>query len=115
MGPPAAGAATRVGHVATEVSCLGDHVTSWRRVTHKQYILDSVEGYRLDFATVPSLLGPDRALTGSARSPQETLLMEEEIGALLTKGAIEQVHGDTLGFYSFLFLVPKKEGGGQDR
>ena len=38
--------------------------------------------------------------------------MDEEIGALLRKGAIEQVHGNTLGFYFFLFLVPKMEGGG---
>ena len=39
--------------------------------------------------------------------------MEEEISALLTKGAVEQVHEDTRGFYSYLFLVPKKERGGE--
>ena len=37
--------------------------------------------------------------------------MEEEVGSLLRKGAIEQVHEETLGFFSYLFLVPKKEGG----
>ena len=35
--------------------------------------------------------------------------MEEEVGSLLRKGAIE--HEETLEFFSYLFLVPKKEGG----
>ena len=67
-------------------------------------------GYRLDFVTVPTLLGPGRALPVS-RFPQENVVMGEEIGALLKNGAIEQVHEDSPGFFSFLFLVPKKGGG----
>ena len=39
--------------------------------------------------------------------------MGEEVEFLLEKGAIERVHENTPGFYSFLFLVPKKEGGGK--
>ena len=95
----------------TEVPCLSDHITSWRRVTQKQLVLDSVAGYRLDFVTLPPLIGLEQALTVSTRSPLITS-MGEEIGALLRKGAIERVHGNTLGFYSFLFLVPKEKGGG---
>ena len=41
--------------------------------------------------------------------------MGEEVESLLEKGAIEQVHEDSPGFYSFLVLVPKKEGGGGQR
>ena len=63
---PAMGEVVAAGQDATEVPCLGDHIRAWRRVTHKQYVLNSVEGYRIDFVTVPPLLGPDRALTGSA-------------------------------------------------
>ena len=47
-----------------------------------------------DFISVPPLLGSDRALTGLTRSPQEHTAMEEEVGSLLRKGAIEQVYGD---------------------
>ena len=39
--------------------------------------------------------------------------MEEEILALLTKGAVEQVHEDTRGFYSFFFWFQKRRGGGR--
>ena len=37
--------------------------------------------------------------------------MGEEVESLLEKGAIEQDYEDSPGFYFFLFLVPKKEGG----
>ena len=66
-------------------------------------------GYRLDFVPIPPLLGPGSTLTVS-RSPQINV-MGEEIKALLKKGAIEQVQGDSPGFFSLLFLVPKKKGG----
>ena len=42
---------------------------------------------------------------------EEHVLMEEEISALLAKGAIVQVARDSLkGFFSTIFLIPKKDG-----
>ena len=58
-----------------------------------------------------SSLGPDRALTGSTQLSLKDTIMGEEVESLLKKGAIEQVHEDSPGFYSFLFFVPKKGGG----
>ena len=108
MGPLGAGEAV---DITETVPCLGDYAKAWRSITQQPFVLQSVVGYRLDFVTLPLLLGPGRALTVS-RSLQINV-MGEEIEALLKKGAIEQVHGDSPGFFSFLFLVPKKEGGGR--
>ncbi len=46
-------------------------------------------------------------------APQQVLVMEQEIRALLEKGAIEYVpHSNReTGFYSRYFIVPKKDGG----
>ncbi len=46
-------------------------------------------------------------------APQQVLVMEQEIKALLEKGAIEYVplSNRETGFYSRYFIVPKKDGG----
>ncbi len=46
-------------------------------------------------------------------APQQVLVMEKEVKALLEKGAIEYVpHSNReTGFYSRFFIVPKKDGG----
>ncbi len=46
-------------------------------------------------------------------APQQVLVMEKEVKALLEKGAIEYVpHSNReTGFYSRYFIVPKKDGG----
>ena len=106
MGPLGAGEAV---DVIETVPCLGDYAEAWRSITQQPFVLQSVVGYRLDIVTIPPLLGPGRALTVS-RSLQINV-MGEEIEALLKKSAIEQVHGNSPGFFSFLFLVPKERGG----
>ena len=46
-------------------------------------------------------------------SPHEQSLLQEEILSMLQKGAITQLtpRDATAGFYSSLFLVPKRGGG----
>ncbi len=46
-------------------------------------------------------------------APQQVLVMEQEVKALLEKGAIEYVpHSNReTGFYSQYFIVPNKDGG----
>ncbi len=46
-------------------------------------------------------------------APQQVLVMEQEVKALLEKGTIEYVpHSNReTGFYSRYFIVPKKDGG----
>ncbi len=46
-------------------------------------------------------------------APQQVLVMEQEVKALLGKGAMEYVsHSNReTGLYSHYFIVPKKDGG----
>ncbi len=46
-------------------------------------------------------------------TPQQALVMEQEVKALLEKGAIEyEPHSNReTGLYSRYFIVPKKDGG----
>ena len=45
-------------------------------------------------------------------SSEQHQLIEEEVRALLQKGAVSEIQrGNQAGFYSNLFLVPKKDGG----
>ena len=44
-------------------------------------------------------------------SPEDTAIMEEEIQSLLQKQAISQIPTAIKGFYSNMFIVPKKDGG----
>ncbi len=46
-------------------------------------------------------------------APQQVLVMEQEVKALLEKRAIEYVpHSNRkTGFYSQYFIIPKKDGG----
>ena len=110
-GPPVVGEEQADGD--RTVPCLGHYMTAWKDITSQPFVLQAVTGYRLDFVSIPPLLtlGPGRALTGSTRPSLTNATMGEEVEALLGKGAIERVHKNTLGFYSFPFLVPKKEGG----
>ena len=53
--------------------------------------------------TAPSV---DPIFFQQSLSPQ----LEEEVASLLQKGAVEEIHPISPGFYSRIFLVPKKNG-----
>lgn len=79
---------------------------AWNKITQDPWVLKIVrEGYVIPFhhkpplSTVPILFGSDHPF------------LPEAIQGLLNKGAVERVHQpQTPGFYSRLFLVPKKNG-----
>jgi hypothetical protein len=50
---------------------------------------------------------PSREVETRMSSPHKQQLIRTEVKSLLSKGAIQEVHGDKWGFYSKLFLVPK--------
>ena len=60
-------------------------------------------GYQLEFSEVP----PDNA---PPVYQEESLELHSQVEELLQKGAIEETQG-TSGFFSQIFLVPKKDGG----
>ena len=94
-------------------ACLLHFYREWEQLTTNVYVRSVVrEGYRIDLSdppplsTVPiSMRLPHGAHTVSA--------LLREVTALLGKGAIEEVNplSQTPGFYSRIFLVPKKDGG----
>ena len=86
---------------------LALHLCNWKRLTQDQKVLQIVTGYCIEFHSMP--VQTHHPVTTCPR--EEHVLMEEEISALLAKGAIVQVARDSLkGFFSTIFLIPKKDG-----
>ena len=83
---------------------------NWERVTQDQWVLATIQGYRLELLREPVQLRYPRETISSS---EEQSLIHEEIKKLLQKGAITKLLPSEAqqGFYSNLFLVPKKDGG----
>ena len=88
---------------------LTKFLQNWEQITTDKWVLSIIkEGYKLEFNQKPSWTGIKKTIIF-----QENLdIFMEEINTLLEKDVIEKVHNpQTLGgFYSTLFLVPKKNG-----
>ena len=82
---------------------------NWSSVSQDQWILDTIGGYKIEFVAQPTQGRQPRA---GMLSTSEQILLAEEIVKLLAKGAITEVpqKRSSLGFYSSLFLIPKKTG-----
>ena len=81
----------------------------WGKITSDKWVLDTIKtGYKLEFLEKPPFQG-----VKATNVPLENQnVIKQEINSLLEKNAIEvvplsQIHS---GFYSTLFLVPKKTG-----
>ena len=84
---------------------------SWRSITRDQYVLHLLQhGLHLSFESQPLLTtSPVPFPLPEAHSKREHL--RAEIISKLEKGAIEiVVNKSSLGFYSLLFVIPKKNG-----
>ena len=80
----------------------------WSKVTSDQHILNIIKnGITLSFKVLPSL---STQPVFSSRPGRNLALLSSNIQEMLQKGAIEKVTENSLGFYSHLFLVPKKTG-----
>ena len=79
---------------------------NWQKVSNNKWVLSLVKtGYRIPFIEQPPL-SVDPIFFQQSLSPQ----LEEEVASLLQKGAVEEIHPVSPGFYSRIFLVPKKNG-----
>lgn len=88
---------------------LSHFLPKWKEITTDFWVLDVIEnGYKLEFVKKPPFLGIKETRVPSHQKD----LIGKEIEALLEKNAIEIVpeHQIQSGFYSTLFLVPKKNG-----
>ena len=79
---------------------------NWAKITDDEWVLSSVrKGYRIPFQKRP-ILSPDPVFFQQPLSQQ----LEEEVASLLSKGAVEEIIPECPGYYSRIFLVPKKNG-----
>ena len=85
---------------------LAHFAQNWARITDEEWVLSLVrKGYRIPFLERP-ILSPDPVFFQQPLSQQ----MEEEVASLLSKGAVEEIIPECPGYYSRIFLVPKKNG-----
>ena len=88
---------------------LSHFLTEWESITSDKWVLSLIrEGYKLEFIQKP----PFRGIKETMVPICQAMSIEKEIENLLFKNAIERVsQKDAMnGFYSTLFLVPKKNG-----
>ena len=87
---------------------LKNHISTRKVITSDPWVLWTIRGYRVDFLQEPL----QRVLPHTPQySVEHSQLIVEEVREFLGKGAITEVHNPQGGFYSSLFLVPKKDGG----
>ena len=76
------------------------------KITDDEWVLSLIrKGYRIPFQEHP-ILSPDPVLFQQPLSQH----LEEEVASLLSKGAVEEIIPECPGYYSRIFLVPKKNG-----
>ena len=75
-------------------------------ITDDEWVLSLIrKGYRIPFQEC-LILSPDPIFFRQPLSQQ----LEEEVASLLSKGAVEEIILECPGYYSRIFLVPKKNG-----
>ena len=86
---------------------LAHFAEKWEEITDNKWLLSIVRnGFRIPFIKIPPLSSVPIRMSQSS-SP----FLREEIENLLNKRAVERVQNpETPGFYSRIFLVPKKNG-----
>ena len=86
---------------------LAHFAEKWEEITDNKWVLSIVRnGFRIPFIKIPPLSSVPIRMSQSS-SP----FLREEIENLLNKRAVERVQNpETPGFYSRIFLVPKKNG-----
>ena len=85
---------------------LAHFVQNWAEITDDEWVLSLIRKvYRMPFKERP-ILSPDPTFFQQPLSQQ----LEEEVASLLSKGAVEEIIPECPGYYSRIFLVPKKNG-----
>ena len=85
---------------------LAHFAQSWANITDDKSVLSLIKrGYIIPFKEKPILYQDPIFL----QQPLSQLL-EKEVANLLSKGAMEEINQECPGFYSRIFLIPKKNG-----
>lgn len=80
---------------------------SWRQLTSDPWILETVQGYRLELTGTPQQA--HEPLPRGVTAEQKELL-RNECQVMQEKGAIQPVHEREDQFVSSVFVIPKKDG-----
>ena len=88
---------------------LSRFVTNWEVLTTDKWVIEAVKGFKIPFISQPA---QDHWPNPAMYSAEQSMLIQEEVSTLVEKGAVTQIHNPQPqgGFYSTLFLVPKKGG-----
>ena len=89
-----------VAPLAVDKSIIAGRVAlfqeNWSRVSEDQWLLDTIQGYKIEFVDNPTQARQPRV---GMSSPTEQALLQEEVGKMLSKRAIVEVlaaiHGST--------------------
>jgi hypothetical protein len=92
---------------------LKDYASFWKDVLDcSPFVLEAVTGFRSQFISPPPPLSLPGLRFESPSQRKNDHFMNEEVEALLAKGAIEEVPlSPPLSYISPIFLIPKKDGG----
>ena len=80
---------------------------NWCQISRDPWVLQCVQGYRLEFETAPHQVSWPTAPNFTAA---QALAIDHEVSKLLKKGAVTQTLHTQGEFLSNIFLVPKKTG-----
>lgn len=79
---------------------------SWKKLTSDKTILSIIEGYKIEFDTMPEqIASPNKIFTNA----KESQIVAHEIEKLLKKGVLHKVNHTTGEFLSNIFLRAKKD------
>ena len=85
---------------------LAHFARNWAEITDDEWVFSLIrKGYRILFQE-RLILSPDPIFFRQPLSQQ----LEEEVASRLSKGAVEEIILECPGYYSRIFLVPKKNG-----
>ena len=82
------------------------HCQEWRKLTDNPWIIQCTQGYHLELIGTPPENYP---VLSPRRPPEQSRVLEREVQDLLAKDAIKPTTKS--GFFSPMFVVPKKDGG----
>jgi hypothetical protein len=82
-------------------------LSGWKSLTSDKWILDVINGYKIEFEQLPKQSWKPKELVFSV---EETLYVEQEVEIVLVKGIIRPVADEAGQNVSNIFLRPKKDG-----
>jgi len=90
---------------------LAGHLThfqgNWEAITQDNWVLQTISGFRIEFLQKPYQARRPPQITFTQKEEE---CMQEEIQSMLSKHAISEIGSTHEGFFSQMFLVPKKDG-----